>query len=67
MPRLPIIYTPEMIKDYDMSSPNSKGRWVPVRPMSYSSWRPSDLFRRIARAWGVFTGKYDVLKWTVES
>lgn len=34
------------------------GEWVPARPVGYNSLR-----LRLATAWGVFTGKYDAVKW----
>lgn len=33
-------------------------KWVPSRPVGYFS-----LYNRIKLAWGVFTGKYDALRW----
>ena len=35
------------------------GRWVAARPVGYPS-----ILRRFRLAWGVFTGRYDALKWT---
>lgn len=32
--------------------------WWSARPLNYAG-----LFRRLALAWGVFTGRYDALKW----
>ena len=37
---------------------DKQGNWVPARPLGYYS-----LTRRFRIAWGVFTGKYDALKW----
>ncbi len=34
------------------------GRWVAARPLSMGS-----LLTRLKLAWGVFTGKYDALRW----
>ena len=34
------------------------GRWIKARPIGYSP-----ISTRIRLAWGVFTGKYDALKW----
>lgn len=33
-------------------------RWVAHRPIAWGPW-----WRRLTLAWGVFTGKYDALKW----
>lgn len=39
------------------------GEWVPFRPLNfeYDSWK-----QRLKWAWGVLTGKYDVLDWGPE-
>lgn len=35
-----------------------KGSWHPCRPMGLD-----DIPNRLRLAWGVFTGRYDALKW----
>jgi len=41
-----------------IEKPNGKTIWVPARPIGYGG-----LKSRSKIAWGVFTGKYDALKW----
>ena len=52
----------QRLKEYTVSSPTSRDKWTPVRPMGFNSLRPCDLWRRIKLAYGVFIGRYDVLK-----
>jgi len=58
---------PQLLKytdiDTTVMSQNSKGAWVPARPMPYlySGWR--SLKNRFKLAYGVFTGKYDAFDW----
>ena len=40
------------------SSANINDKWVPARPLGYSSWR-----YRLKATWLVFSGRADVLIW----
>lgn len=52
-------YTAKQIKDWDTTTRNKKGYWVPARPY-YSA--PS-ILKRLKLSYGVLTNKYDVLDW----
>jgi hypothetical protein len=54
------VFTPEQIREWEMSTPNHAGQWVCARPVG---WQGLCLLKRLKLAWGVFTGRYDVLKW----
>lgn len=61
MRRFPNIYlleelTPEQVNSTQTEA--SPGKWCPARPLGYPSF-----WSRIKLAWGVFTGKYDAVKW----
>lgn len=59
----PNLYTPEQLRRWDVSVEANNGDWVPARPMGWQDWGLYGLKRRFKLAWGVFTGRYDVLKW----
>lgn len=52
-------FTPDYIR---YISPQAEqfvgGRWVPARPMNLDSF-----LVKLEHAWGVLTGRYDVLDW----
>jgi len=59
--RQPEGYTAEEIKQWDVSSQSSSGKWEPSRPEPRNcahSWH-----WRITQAWDVLTGKADALYW----
>ena len=58
--RLPEIYKTSDIVNWDCSVLIEGEKWIPARPESFEGLC---LIRRIKLAWGVFTGKNDVLKW----
>jgi hypothetical protein len=57
--RNPDIYLRSNLVDNDPSTEIS-GKWISARPLPFYGLR---LFHNIKLAWGVFTGKYDALKW----
>lgn len=60
MKRQPDLYTPSEIKEWDVLSKSATSDWKPARPMGHNL-RP--LSWRWKMAWGVLTGRYDVLDW----
>lgn len=56
----PNVFTPEQLRHWEMSVSADGQHYVPARPMGYPGL---GLRRRLKLAWGVFTGRYDVLKW----
>jgi len=36
------------------------GKWVPARPINHTC---RTFIERLREAWGVFTGKFDAVKW----
>lgn len=59
---VPNVFTPEQLRTWSVSCEGSNGVWVAARPLGWQGW---SLRRRLKLAWGVFTGRYDVLKWPV--
>ena len=61
MRKAPNLWTLRNLVDHINSgcqSVDKDGKWYPARPIGFfSSWY------RLKLAWGVLTGKYDVLKW----
>lgn len=54
-------YTPSEIQKWDMTGQKlNSNLWVPLRSLNHEY---ESLFSRIKNAWGVLTGKYDVLEW----
>lgn len=71
MMRLPTVYTANRsvlnnIMNNDTNIGGLAGsrvippNWVPARPIGYCKL---SLWTRLGRAWAVFTGKCDILKW----
>ena len=58
------LYTANEIKNWDVSTPNQKDEWVPMRP-DYVGW--NGFFARLKQGWKVFTGKYDAVNWQQET
>lgn len=58
--KLPGVYTPQTIKNWDADKESPSGIWVPARPESLSGLH---LVKRLTAAWSVFTGRYDALDW----
>lgn len=56
------VWTPQGLKNWETSVLNDNGEYVPYRPLGYPALR---LIQRLKLAWGVFTGRYDVLKWPI--
>lgn len=59
---IPTLFEPEEIVHLvgSISREVRKGEWVPARPMGY---RSLGFWHNFKLAWGVFTGKYDAIKW----
>lgn len=53
-----IIHVESVIDSAESTSTKINGDWIPARPCGYCGF-----FYRVKAAWGVFTGKYDALKW----
>lgn len=54
-------YTADEIKNWETDFySEDKNRWLPARPENYKF---ASIQQRIKFAWGVFTGKFDVLDW----
>jgi hypothetical protein len=47
----------------NMSQRSSDGMWTPARPLGWQGPSLYSLKQRFVLAWGVFTSKYDALKW----
>jgi hypothetical protein len=61
---VPTVLTPEQLRKWDMSTSYDGGdSYVACRPMG---WQGLCLLKRLKLAWGVFTGRYDVLKWPTQ-
>lgn len=58
--RTPIIYTPEVLKAWEVSAGLADGRWVAARPYGHNM---CSFWLRLRTAWRVFTGRYDALRW----
>jgi hypothetical protein len=58
--RVADLYTAEELKDWSDQSSRDGKTWVMARPLGFQGLC---LRRRIALAWGVFTGRYDALCW----
>jgi len=56
----PNIFTAEDLREWNTSRKNANNRWVQARPLGWQGWK---LWYRLKLAWGVFTAKYDVVKW----
>lgn len=55
-----MIYNADALRNLNWPQAGLKdGRYVLARPIRFAP-----LLHRIRVAWGVFTGKYDALKWT---
>jgi hypothetical protein len=62
----PNLYTPEQLKRWNADVEANNGDWVPNRPLGWQGlFSIYGLKRRIKLAWGVFTGRYDALKWPI--
>ena len=61
--RTPVIYSADQIKSWNVQKQGKNGLWTQARPLS---WPGLNLWRRIAAAWIVFTGRADVLVWLGE-
>lgn len=57
------VFTPKQIKEWDMYVMEKDHTWIPLRPQGFAG---ICLLRRLKLAWGVFTGRYDVLTWPTE-
>jgi len=55
-----MIYTAKEIQKHETELENPDGSWTPARPLNYicDTWK-----ERLFHAWGVLTGKFDVLDW----
>jgi len=53
-------FTANEMKNWDTSTPDKMGRYVPARPLNYQL---DGFVNRLKLAWKVFTGKCDVLDW----
>lgn len=60
MNSVPNIYTPSQLQRIDVRAGLPDGTSVLARPMPYPGWM---LLTRLKRAWLVFTGRCDVLRW----
>lgn len=60
---VPGVFTPQQLRDWDVSVSYDGKNYVPGRPLG---WQGLCLIRRLKLAWGVFTGRYDVLMWPTE-
>jgi hypothetical protein len=56
----PNLFTADELRNWDSSKKNSKGQWTLARPLGWQGFR---LWWRLKLMWGVFTAKYDVVKW----
>jgi hypothetical protein len=61
---LPHVYTPDDLQDYSVTTYIEGRGWVCARPYPRYELR---LFTRIKRAFLVFVGVYDVLRWELEN
>jgi hypothetical protein len=59
----PNLFTADELRKWDTHTKNSKGCWVCARPLG---WQGLRLMYRLKLAWGVFTAKYDAVKWDEE-
>jgi len=53
-------YTAEQIKNWDTQVETNHHEWIPARAENYKF---VSLKTRLKHAWGVVTGRYDVLDW----
>lgn len=61
---VPAVLTPEQLRKWDVSASYDGGEsYVMARPLG---WQGLCLAKRLKLAWGVFTGRYDVLKWPTQ-
>lgn len=60
--RLPDIYNADAIKRWDVEKNGGNDYWYLARPLGMQTL---SLRQRFKVAWGVFTGRYDALKWRV--
>lgn len=56
----PNLFLADQLRDWGVAT-EIDGRWVAARPLGYQGWMP---LHRLRLAWGVFTGRYDALRWT---
>lgn len=49
-----------LIEVVQCNSREVNGQWVPCRPLGFQGLY---LVKRLRLTWGVFTGKYDAVKW----
>ncbi len=56
----PSIYVADRLRDWPAATELKDGRWVYARPLGFQGFC---LRRRWQLAWGVFTGRFDALRW----
>jgi hypothetical protein len=61
--RVPLVYSPKEIKEWDVIEEFYPGWWRPVRPCGFSGLRYTIM--RLKATWKVFTGQCDVLNWNL--
>ena len=54
-------YNADDFKDWGAITMCDGGSWVLARPLNY---KYDSLFYKLKLAWGVVTGKYDVVEWS---
>lgn len=59
----PCCYTAEQVMSWTVSEEYEPGTWRAARPYNLGGFK---LIWRLKLAWGVFTGKFDALKWNDE-
>lgn len=57
---VPNLITADSLLTWDVHAENEIGKWVLARGLG---WQGLCFRRRLKLAWGVFTGKYDALRW----
>lgn len=57
----PNLYWARELKEWNMSARGPLGIWHMCRPIGFPGLC---LRRRLTLAWGVFTGRYDAVRWT---
>jgi hypothetical protein len=58
--RQPEVYTPLDLKNWNVDTRLTDGRYVPARPMGHNLY---GFVHRWKLAWRVFTGKLDTVDW----
>ena len=57
----PNLFWARELKEWDMSTSGRLGIWHMARPIGFQG---ICLRRRLKLAWGVFTGRYDAVRWS---